>query len=230
LRRGSEDVAGRYGRPAWTRVSILVCMDDAEGPVWFANDDDSGYVWRSGGMAIVPFSLPCLLGMCVLAGHSGPAPGAAWLIAVTALPMIVVAARTVVGYVFDRRMIVRMRLHTVPGRPAVVDMTRANGRSVRYPLASVNRIDIVREMALASSVAHHSTMVFLVAGRVERTRPGPGDLPQRWVDAFTRANVETVVYNHHQSDPKVRIRYRRVRALPLVDAAEPRRVQRSAGT
>lgn len=189
-------------------------MDDADEPVWFANDDGSGYVWRSAGAAILPFALPCLLGMYAFAAHSGPAPGAPWLIALAALTLMVFAARTAVVYLFDRRLIVRMRLRAVPGRPVVVDMTRANGRGVTYPLASVNRIDIFREMALASSVAHHSTMVFLVAGRVERTRPGPGDLPQRWVDALTDANVETAVYNHHQSDPKLRIRYRRLGILP----------------
>lgn len=79
-------------------------------------------------------------------------------------------------------------------------MTRANGRDARYPLSAVSRIDIVREYALASSVAHRSTLVLVVAGQAERTRPGPSDLPPRWVDALTGADVEMGVYHHHASD------------------------------
>lgn len=175
-------------------------VDDADEPVWFANDDSSTYIWRSGAGLIAVAAVPLLLGVYAFAAHSGPAPGAPWVFAITTLPIAAIALGTAVAYLVDRRRIVRMRLRTVPAGTPVLEMTRANGRDARYPLSAVSRIDIVREYALASSVAHRSTMVFLVAGQAERARPGPSDLPPRWVDALTAADVEMAVYHHHASD------------------------------
>lgn len=178
-------------------------MDDVDEPVWFANDDSSAYIWRSAAALIAVAAVPFLLGMYAVAAHSGPAPGAPWVFAITTLPIVAIALGATVAYVADRRRIVRMRLHTGPAGPPVVEMTRADGRHARYPLPAVSRVDVFREYALASSVAHKSTLVFLVAGRAERTRPGPGDLPPRWVGALTAAGVEMAVYNRHASDRPV---------------------------
>lgn len=165
-------------------------------------------------MAVAAVPLP--LGMYAFAAQSGPAPGAPRVFAITTLPIVAIALGAAVAYLVDRRRIVRMRLRTVPAGPPVLEMTRANGRDARYPLSAVSRIDIVRECALASSVAHRSTRVFLVARQAERTRPGRSDLPPRWVDALTAADVEMAVYHHHASDR--RMWRERARALLRRDA------------
>lgn len=116
-------------------------VDDADEPVWFANDDSSTYIWRSGAGLIAVAAVPLLLGMYAFAAHSGPAPGSPWVFAITTLPIVAIALGTAVAYLVDRRRIVRMRLRTVPGGPPVLEMTRANGCDARYPLSAVRRID-----------------------------------------------------------------------------------------
>ena len=92
-------------------------VDDVDEPVWFANDDSSSYIWRSAAALVAVSAVPLLLGMYGFAAHSGPAPGAPWVFAITTLPIVAIALGAGVAYLVDRRRIVRMRLRTAPAGP-----------------------------------------------------------------------------------------------------------------
>jgi hypothetical protein len=157
---------------------------DREPPVWYANSDDPYYALRhSGGPMVAIAALPAVLVMC-FAG-----PSAAILLAL--VPVAAVAA--VWEYLLDRRKVVEIRL-----ADGEVGLTRANGSTARFPIGDLRRIEVVR--MISGGIAGSTRMLLHVGDRVERTRYGPAELPARWAETVTIAEIEMQVREKQQDD------------------------------
>jgi hypothetical protein len=66
--------------------------------------------------------------------------------------------------------------------------------------------------AIIVTTPHYSTIQLLFDQRVETTRRGPADLPERFVAALTAAGVDLRTQDLHPQQGQRPVRYRRRRA------------------
>ncbi|MFC7531893.1 hypothetical protein [Actinoplanes sp. GCM10030250] len=155
-------------------------MNISEPVVWRAKTDDPGHAWREGGQLVAASLIPAVLILC--AGAAMDAfTGAFWL----ALLLVPVAAAYAGWSIFrDRRALVDVELAGTE-----FTLVRRDGSRTTVPASQVRRIDVCR--TLYDGTPESITMRLHVGGRAERTRPGPGTLPDGWREAVTIAEVET---------------------------------------
>ena len=165
-------------------------VEAGEPLVWWADSDDPYYTLRhSGGPLVACFLVPAIVVVCAAGAHGPPGAGAFLPAALVPLAVIVAAWE----FLLDRRAIVEIRLSE-----GELTLIRASRRVSRLPLAQLRRVEVVRNIRDGDP---HSSRLWLHLGeRVERTRHGPADLPDRWVTALNAAEVELQVRERHYSD------------------------------
>jgi hypothetical protein len=165
-------------------------VQDGEPFAWYADSDDPYYTLRhSGGPLVAVFALPAILVICVAGAHG--ASGAGLLLPGALVPIALTVALW--EFAADRRAVVEMRL-----AGGELTLIRANRRTTRYPIAEVRAIEVVRSVRGGTPTS--SRMWLHVDGRVERTRHGPADLPDRWTQAIIGAEVDLQVRDKHYDD------------------------------
>jgi hypothetical protein len=172
----------------------LIGQDDgvaeAETPVWYADSDDPYYTLKhSGGPFVACAAIPMILVFC--AGSRHGASLAAVLLVGLLVPLAAIAG--IWEFLLDRRSIVEMRL--TDGKLTAI---RANRTSTSYPLSSISRIEVLQRVR--GGEPSSSRMRLHIGERVEKTRSGPADLPSRWAEAVTIAEIETTVHEKVESD------------------------------
>jgi hypothetical protein len=185
-------------------------VEPTEGLVWYADSDDPYYTLKhSGGVVAAMIGIPFLLVVCIGASKSGPGTGIALLI--ISLPLLCACAYAAWEFIGDRRNVVALEL-TPADRPDRVTVRRVNGTSTTYPLASLRRMEVIRTMVMLSP---HSSIIRLVFDqRLETSRKGQPDLPERWTAALAATDVDLQRYDIHPHQPGLdRVpTYRRTRA------------------
>lgn len=162
---------------------------EPETPVWYADSDDPYYTLKAGGGWLVAVAfIPTILVFCAAGGH---APALTWLVPGLLVPMAAVAAAW--EWLADRRAVVEMRL-----AGGTLTVIRANGTRAAYPVSSIDRIEQVRR--IRGGLPSSSRMRLHIGSRTERTRSGPADLPSRWAEAVTIAEIETTVQEKIEND------------------------------
>ncbi|WP_345626942.1 hypothetical protein [Rugosimonospora acidiphila] len=185
-------------------------MEPTEGLVWYADSDDPYYTLKhSGGVLAALLGVPFLLGICIAANKTGP--GAAITLLVLALPLLCACAFAAWEFIGDRRHVVALEL-TPADRPVQVTVRRVNGTSTTYPLASVRRMEVVRTMIMSS--ARSSIIRLIFDQRLETSRKGQPNLPERWTTALAATNIDLQFHDiHPQQQGQGRLpTYRRTRA------------------
>jgi hypothetical protein len=180
-------------------------MDADDGLVWYADSDDPYDTLRhSGGLLFGIMLIPFLLAVCASASH--PGPGVAWVLLTVGLVPFGAGVFALWEYLGDRRAVVELRLDP-PYRPNRLTVVRANRSTTTYPFAALTRVTATRSVVLGT--AHSSTLRLYLTNRLERTRRGPADLPERWRTALAEAGVPVDVHDEHPYQQ--RVRYRRIR-------------------
>jgi hypothetical protein len=161
---------------------------EVERPVWYADSDDPYFTLRhSGGPMVLCALLPMILVFCFAGGRGGWA----FLFIGALVPFAVVAA--IWEFVLDRRSVVEMRLGD-----GELTVLRADRSTATYPARDVKRIEMTQR--ISGGVAASSRMRLQIGDRVERTRHGPGELPSRFAEAITVAEIDLDVKEKIDND------------------------------
>ncbi|GIH16751.1 hypothetical protein [Rugosimonospora africana] len=185
-------------------------MEPTEGLVWYADSDDPYYTLKhSGGVFAAMLGVPFLLGVCIAANKTGPGAGITLLI--LSLPLLGACVFAVWEFIRDRRRVVALEL-TPAGRPDRVTVRRVNGTSTTSPLASVRRMEVFRTMIVSTPRSSIIRLVF--DQRLETSRKGRPDLPERWTTALAATGVDLQLQDiHPRQQGRDRLpTYRRTRA------------------
>jgi hypothetical protein len=174
-------------------------VDDADGLFWYANSDDPNYILRTGRNVALVAAVPLGLLFCAASRKPDVAGPAVFVLLV--LIALAIAAGVLGAYVLDRGLVTRMRLWTPPGRPTILEVTRAGGRTAAYPLETVGRVALAR--VHEAGQPSYGRLTVVAVGRVERTRPGQPDLPSRWTEAFHSAGITVDVTDQYEPRPQL---------------------------
>ncbi len=160
-------------------------------PVWYADSEDPYHTLRHSGGCMVGIALvPVALVLCAVGNQS--AGGRAWILLAASVPAIIAAVLAAWEYLRDRRAVVEMRLTDSGLTVLRVDRTMST-----YPLASIRRVEVTRRIGARRD---WSSLRLHLDDGLERTRPGPPDLPDRWVDALTAAEVDLQIREVREMD------------------------------
>jgi len=176
---------------------MMAAVDDDVDPrrelIWYARSDDPTYILRRSGVWMVVIAL--VLFACVgCAAISTGGPGNPTLVVIFALLVPAAAILAGVEWLFDRRAVVEMRLRPAD-RPTELEVLRVNRTTATYPTDKLTSIEITHSESAETS----TTMRLHFGPHTERTRSGPGTLPDGWHDALT-ATGTLVKIRHRSSD------------------------------